>query len=168
MPVQHIGALPVGSDVVIDANIFIYALSNRSQGCKAFLERCAREDILGITTVEVINEVTHRVMLAEAVAKGFIQRENASQLRAQSSTIKILSDYWTLVSRLFSINILILGLEESRVLRASPLRKVHGLMTNDSMILAAIDEFGIGCLVTHDSDFDHIPGITVYKPTDIT
>src|SRR5712691_6969369 len=81
MPVDQIENLPVGSDVVIDANIFIYALNNQSPLCTAFLQRCASEDLLGVTTVEVINEVTHRLMLGEALAKGFIQKATASDLK---------------------------------------------------------------------------------------
>jgi predicted nucleic acid-binding protein len=35
------------------------------------------------------------------------------------------------------------------------------------LILAAMDEYGIGYLATRDDDFDHVSELTVYKPTDI-
>lgn len=37
-----------------------------SAQCRTLLERCAREEVFGVTTVEVINEVTQRLMLAIA------------------------------------------------------------------------------------------------------
>ncbi|SRR6266436_5323704 len=167
MPVDQIENLPVGSDVIIDANIFIYALSNHSPLCTAFLRRCASEDLLGVTTVEVVNEVTHRLMLGEALAKGFVQKANASELKKKPEAVKKLTDYWNFTSQIFGINVLILGLEVPRLYRAEPLRRARGMLTNDSMVLAALDEYGIGCLATADGDFDQVPGITVYKPSDI-
>src|SRR5947208_8133031 len=43
----------------------------------------------------------------------------------------------------------------------------HGLLTNDSLIVAAMEEFGIDSLATRDNDFDHISELIVYKPSDI-
>jgi predicted nucleic acid-binding protein len=167
MPVDQIENLPQGTDVLIDANIFIYALGHASPLCVAFLERCAREEVLGVTTVEVVNEVTHRLMLVEALKKNHITKEQASQLKEKPNAIKGLADYWTLASRIFALNVLILGLEVPRLQRGERMRKAHGLLTNDSMVLAAIDEYGIGSLATRDGDFDQVPGIVVYKPGDI-
>jgi predicted nucleic acid-binding protein len=47
------------------------------------------------------------------------------------------------------------------------MRSRYGVLTNDSLILAAMNEYGIGCLATRDRDFDHVAQLTVYKPTDI-
>ena len=167
MPVDQIENLPRGSDVLIDANIFIYAFGQISPLCVAFLERCAREELLGVTTVDVVNEVTHRLMLVEALKKHYISKEQASQLKGKPNVVKTLTDYWTLASRIFALNVLVLGLEVPRLHRSERMRKAHGLLTNDSMVLAAINEYGIGCLATRDRDFDQVPGITVYKPGDV-
>lgn len=167
MPTDSLPNLPAGTDVLLDANIFIYAFSNRSGECRALLERCAREEVFGVTTVEIISEVTHRMMLAEAVGTGVIQRDNVQLLRGRTADIRGLSNYWVQTSRIFHLNLLILGLEESRLQRAHEMRTMHGLLTNDSVILAAVDEYGIDCFASRDDDFDHIPGITVYKPTDL-
>lgn len=167
MPTDSLPNLHNGSDVLLDANIFIYAFTNQSRECHTLLERCAREEVFGITTVEVVNEVTHRMMLAEAVAKGVVQKENARLLRGRTEDIRGLSDYWVQTSRIFSLNVLILSLEESRLHLAHQKRAAHGLMTNDSVILAAMNEYGIEYFASRDGDFDHVPGITVYKPMDL-
>jgi predicted nucleic acid-binding protein len=167
MAVDGIENLPAGSDVVIDANIFIYAMGGTSPLSVAFLERCAREELLGVTTVEVINEVTHRLMLLEAVAKGHINKPNASALKGKPLVVRTLTDYWNFISRIFALNVLILGLEVPRLHRAERMRKAYGLLATDSLVLAALDEYGIGCLATGNGDFDHVAGITVYKPGDV-
>ncbi len=41
------------------------------------LRRCSTEAFLGITTLDVINEVAHRLMLAEAGAKHVIAEEQS-------------------------------------------------------------------------------------------
>ena len=46
-------------------------------------------------------------------------------------------------------------------------RSSYGLLTNDSLILAAMSDYGIDSLATRDGDFDHVPTLTVYKPTDV-
>ena len=46
-------------------------------------------------------------------------------------------------------------------------RSRYGLLTNDSLILAAMDEYGIGYLATRDNDFDHVSELTICKPADI-
>jgi predicted nucleic acid-binding protein len=69
MPVERLENLPAGTHLFLDANIFIYAFLGHSKQCRELLARCATEQVIGITTFDVINEVTHRMMLAEALAK---------------------------------------------------------------------------------------------------
>lgn len=44
----------------------------------------SREEVYGVTTIEAINEVTHRLMLAEALAAGVIRRARAQELRGKT------------------------------------------------------------------------------------
>ena len=80
MPAELIENLPAGTHVFIDANIFIYAFLGHSNQCRDLLGRCATEQVLGITTLEVVNEVTHRMMLAEALGTGVIKRDSVRDL----------------------------------------------------------------------------------------
>ena len=88
-------------------------------------------------------------------------------LRGKTEAIRRLGQYWAHVDKIFNLNILILKSDEHRLHRAHAMRSRHGLLTNDSLILAAMNEYGIGCLATRDGDFDHVAQLTVYKPTDI-
>jgi predicted nucleic acid-binding protein len=167
MPVEQIENLPAGSRLFLDANIFVYAFLGHSNQCRELLARCATEQVLGITTLDVVNEVTHRMMLAEALASGVIKRDRVRDLRAKWREIAKLTEYWMQTSAIFDLNILVLTSDEARLHRAQTIRARHGLLTNDSLIVAAMEEFGIRNLATRDNDFDHVSELNVYKPTDI-
>src|SRR5262245_52989709 len=143
MPPQLLSSLTAGTDVFIDANILVYGLLGGSPQCKTFLERCAREELIGISLFEIVNEATHRFMLAEAFAKGIITKENAGKLRKHFSQISSLSDYWAHTTRVLNLNLLLLPTNETIVHAAHPERSAAGLLTNDSMIVACMRDFGI-------------------------
>ena len=167
MPVERIENLPAGIRLFLDANIFVYTFLGYSNQCRELLGRCATEQVLGITTLDVVNEVTHRMMLAEALGRGVIKRDRVRDLRDKWQEIAKLTEYWTQTSAIFGLNILVLTTDEARLHRAQTIRARHGLLTNDSLIVAAMEEFGIRNLATRDNDFDHVSELMVYKPTDI-
>lgn len=100
MPAQSLAQLPSGSNVFIDANIFVYALNGVSAQCKLFLERCSREEVTGITLFEIVNEATHQFMLAEAWRKKLISTLTPRELRTKFKAIAALTDYWTETERI--------------------------------------------------------------------
>ena len=65
------------------------------------------------------------------------------------------------------MNLILLDFDEPRFRRAQIMRERHGLLTNDSLILAAAESYGIANLATRDEDFDEVPWLTVFKPGDI-
>ncbi|MGH8011382.1 MAG: type II toxin-antitoxin system VapC family toxin [Candidatus Binataceae bacterium] len=167
MPVAPLDSIASGADILLDANILIYALTESSEQCRRLLGRCASEELCGVTTVEIVNETCHRLMLAEALHAGLISAAQAKLLRAKRTAIPSFSEYWTKTKQLFGLGFLVIGLEEQRVRRAHEMRKRYALLTNDSLIIAAADEYGIRGLASNDADFDDIPWLTVYKPGDI-
>jgi predicted nucleic acid-binding protein len=146
----------------------VYALTGQSADCADLLRRCVAADVSGFVTIDALADTCHRLMLHEAFRKGLINRQNASSLQGKHFVIASLDEYWTKVRSLSAGGFAILPLDEYRFHRAHALRERHGLMTNDSILLAAADVFGINALATNDSDFDAVDWVTVYKPTDIT
>ena len=166
--VRDLLELADGSNVLVDANVFINALNGTSPQCIRLLDRCVREKVSGLTTIETVNEACHRLMLLEAVGTGVISRHSASLLKRKPEAVKKLRRYWELTRTIFDdLNLAIIPLDEPRVRRADEIRTRYGLLTNDSMLIAAAREYEIDCIASHDSDFDDIDGITVYKPRDI-
>jgi predicted nucleic acid-binding protein len=162
-----ISALPHGSLVFVDSNIFIYGLLRESQQCAHFLERCHRQELRGATTLEVVGEVCHRLMLKEAFDAGAINRLNALALKRKRDAIRGLRKYWDLTARIFELNLALLPSDEPRHRGAQQARIKYGLLTNDSLVVAACFENGIDSLATRDADFDRIAGLTVYRPADV-
>jgi predicted nucleic acid-binding protein len=167
MPALPLPSVPDGTNLFLDANILIYGLSGQSAECRHLLEKCSREEVTGISMYEVINNATHRFMLMEVHARGLISKPKPSDLKGNCRVIRQLTDYWEKTVRLLNLNLLLIGLDEPMIRAAEPERQSGCLLTNDSMIVACMRSWGIGALATNDTDFERVPGITVYKPHDI-
>ncbi|MGO8816233.1 MAG: type II toxin-antitoxin system VapC family toxin [Terriglobia bacterium] len=167
MAVESLPNLPDRSFVFIDANVFIYALTSQSAQCRQLFERCLREEVTGIALFETVNEVTHRFMIAEALSKGLITAGGAKALRNKFQQIPTLTDYWLNTQRMLALNLLFMPVNEAIIGNAQAVRQEAGLLTNDSMIVAGMREYGLFFLATNDSDFERVRGITVFKPTDL-
>jgi hypothetical protein len=61
--------------------------------------RCASEQVFGITILEVVSEVTHRLMVAEALGTGVIKRDRVRDLRGKRREIAKLTEYWEVRKR---------------------------------------------------------------------
>jgi predicted nucleic acid-binding protein len=162
-----LSALAMGAGILIDANIFIYALTGRSLQCRELLERSQSGHLAAVTTIEVINEICHRLMLLEALERRVIDRISAAALRSKANEIASLTSYWKRIERVFDLNLTVLTLDESRVRRAHRLRSAHGLLTNDSLVAAAAEERGIRNLASSDRDFERVGWLSLYRPIDL-
>jgi predicted nucleic acid-binding protein len=167
MAVAPLANLPDRSFVIIDANIFIYALAGQSGECRHLLERCLREEVTGLALYETVNEVTHRLMIAEALSKGLITAGGAKALRNKFPQIPALTDYWQDTQRMLALNLLSMPVNEAIISAAQAVRREAGLLTNDSMIVAGMREYGLSFLASSDSDFERVRDITVFKPSDL-
>ncbi|MCX6909620.1 MAG: type II toxin-antitoxin system VapC family toxin [Verrucomicrobia bacterium] len=167
MPFQPLSQIPNGSDVFLDANVLIYALNGQSKECYGLLERCSREEVTGICLFEVVNEATHRFMLAEALTKNLIAKPTSRELEKKPDVVKQLTDYWQQTQRILNLNLLLLSTDDSIVRGAQAERQGAGLLTNDSMIVSCMRNYGIGALATNDQGFGRVGNITVYRPADL-
>ncbi|SRR6266403_956401 len=162
-------AIPDGSNLLIDTNIFVYGLTAKSAECKTLLERCSREEVFGMTLFEVVHEATHDFMRGEAKAKGLFNamEKGAKYLAKHPEQVKLLSDYWANTQRLLALNILFLEMKKDIVIGAQAERTNAGLLTIDSIIVAAMREYGISRIATNDKQFETVVGISVFAPTDV-
>jgi len=79
---ESLNSVPDGSDLLIDANVFVYGLTSQSAQCRTLLEPSSQEHICGITIFEILHETTHKFMIAEAIQKGVFagQQEKARDI----------------------------------------------------------------------------------------
>lgn len=168
MPAQPLPSVPAGSDIFIDTNILMYGLTGQSAQCTAFLDRCSRGEITGITLFLVVNEATHTLMLGEAFSKGLIRKRSSRGLRQNHHVIPQLADYWADTQRILSLNVLFVESDEPMLRSAQQERHAAHLLTNDSIIVSCMRQYGVGLLATADIDFDRVTGITIFRPDDLS
>lgn len=157
-----------GDGIFIDANIFIYNFGARSPECRDLLLRCAKGDLSGYTLTSVLAEVLHRLMIAEAIEKAHINEKNPlRKLRENPEIIKKLTTYIKNVEKISEMNIKIIALTNELIKKSAKIRHTEGLLTNDSLVVAALKDLRLVNLATNDNDFDCIKWLTVFKPSDL-
>lgn len=165
---MKLDALPSGNLVFVDANIFIYHFTATSPSCHQFLVRCSSGELHAITSLPVLLEVAHRLMVIEAQQKKLVRGPNPAQKLARSpGIVKKLHLYeeWTL-------GIPRMGVELEEVtftdfLVSADIRRKTGLLTLDSLILAAMSRLKISNLASGDQAFSEVEGIKLFSPEDI-
>jgi predicted nucleic acid-binding protein len=160
--------IPAGQRVFLDATIFIYHFARASMQCRRLLERCERADLAGVTSAIVLAETTHRLMMIEAVVDGHVAASGvARKLRERPDLVRKLGRYQRQVESIAGWGIEVRPLDLGRWLRSADARSGHGLLTNDSLIVATMSDEGIDVLATADRDFERVEGVRVFRPTDV-
>ena len=85
-------------------------------------------------------------------------------LRRHPTDIQRLVQYRRSLDDLLAIPLPILSVTGSQVSRAADLSRLHGLLTNDALVVAVMQDHGLTHLASNDADFDRVPGITRYAP----
>ncbi|MCS6858858.1 MAG: PIN domain-containing protein [Abditibacteriales bacterium] len=160
--------IPSGAQVMIDANIFLYAHEDDptlGPPCEDFLRRVAQGDVEGYTATSIIAEVTHRVMCSEAIrVHGLTPRNVVATLKSQPDLVKSLTEHLTLVEHILAMNVVILSVTRDVLITSRSYRQTHGFLSNDSLTLAVMEAHGLTALATHNGDFDRVPTVPTYKP----
>jgi predicted nucleic acid-binding protein len=68
------------------------------------------------------------------------------------------------IDELAAIPLTILPVNGGHVSGAADLSILFGLLTNDALVVAVMQDNGINALASLDADFDRVPGITRYAP----
>lgn len=161
-------SLPSGSLVFIDANIFIYYFTGTSPSCHQLLVRCSSGDLHGVTSLPVLLEVAHRLMVFEAQQKRLVRGANPGQKLAHSpAVVRKLHLYgeWTLAIPGMGIEVEEVSFADLIV--SMEMRQKTGLLTLDSLILAVISRLKIPNLASADQAFLEAEGIKLFSPGDI-
>ncbi len=165
--------LPTGTSVFVDTNIFFLHFRGNSATCSAFIDRIARGDVTAYVNTQVLSDLLHKLMLAEACVKHFIGQQSATQLKAllksNRSIATGLVDYQTQFENTLSIGLKVLRITRSLLVKTKIERCNHGLMTGDSLHVGNMNHHPIQIrdIATYDGDFAHISNITVWGPLDV-
>lgn len=156
----------------MDTNIFDLYYRGKSDSCKRFLHRVQKGEVTAYVNLLVLTDLNHKLMLAEAYQKGYINRLNAAHLKDQleknRSLMQYLVTHQTHLEEVLTL-VKILPLDSQLLVDTQQERQDYGLMTTDSLHLGSMNRHSppLTNLVTYDSDFEHIAGLTIWKPMDV-
>ncbi|MFN0123709.1 MAG: type II toxin-antitoxin system VapC family toxin [Blastocatellia bacterium] len=165
MDINH---LPAGTNCLVDTNIFLYHLAAQSNDCRQFLTRLGRGEISACVTTSIIGEMLHKRMVIEAVNTGLISNSKPfEKLKRQPHLITQLSVYITEINHLLQLPVTVIEVTADDINWSHAVRRAYGLLVTDSLNLACAVRRGITDIVTHDTDFLHVPKLKIWQPTDI-
>jgi predicted nucleic acid-binding protein len=156
------------SIVLIDANIILYTIRNKSNQCKGLIRRCAEGEIYGVMTPHIIAEVMHRLMIAEARENGWIEGTNpARRLSEQPERVKMLFRYEQAIKNLFATGIRCEPVEKEDIIATLRVQRESGLLTNDALLVAVSERLRIQAIASADNTFTRVRGVILYSPNDL-
>jgi predicted nucleic acid-binding protein len=161
--------IPYHAQVFLDANILVYYFTPEpglGPACQRLLERANKlQDLTVCTSTHVLSEMAHRMMLLEAAQTfGWPISGTLRRLAKHPAEIKKLKRFRQAVDEVPQLGIEILPNQPHLLPLAAGLSQLHGLFSNDALIVATMQDEAIVHLASHDSDFDRVPGITRYGP----
>ncbi len=157
-----------GEKVFIDSKVFIYHFTGVSEESTLFLRRCEEEELTGLTGINIVIEVLHRLMMIEAVTKELVQPGDvAKKLKNKPEIVKQLTEYETNTLSIMDMGIEVLSLSVETIKASLQFRRESRLLISDSLTVAMMDMEDIINLATLDKDFTRIEEINVYGPDDI-
>jgi predicted nucleic acid-binding protein len=183
MPEQDLNDVPDGSSLFVDTNIFHFAFQGKSRACADFIGRVARGEVEAYVNIQVLSDLLHQLMMAEARQKGCIgnKSSNPQELKKylkdcrSKKLVYPLTDYQTQFESLISLGLRVLPIDERLLITTKAQREQYYLMTGDSLHLGTMTRRKVNRrpsplqdIATYDGDFAHIAGVTVWKPMDIS
>lgn len=158
--------VPTGSRIFIDSNIFIYHFLGLEDSCTQLLARIEEEEVKGFTSVIVLAEVWHRLMVAECIEMYKVSpRKATSYLKSNPEKVKKLTRCQEAISSIPKMKISIWSLTRKAFSLAQTISQEYGLLTNDSLNLALMRQHRIKNIATNDTDFQRVKNINFWKPS---
>ena len=166
---MNLDDIPTGSLCVIDTNVLLYAEQGVSGQAQRLLRRCAEGELTGTLPQTVWQELTHKLMLAEAMMKHGISGGNpAARLSGRPEIIRSLDLYRRKIRALVHLGLRFERCEQGDLVQSAfELQKRYGLLTNDSVVLAVAIRLEADYLVSSDKGFQPVEEIDVLAPSDL-
>ncbi len=162
--------LPADAIVFVDANILAYHYTGipgpLHDAATDFLINIQRRRIHAYTSVIVVAEVIHRVLVSKAVMDlGVPPRQAAEYLKRHPEKVIGLQHGLNVPSDIYRrFGISIEPVTRRELHAARPICERYGLMTNDSLVVSTMQSLKIRNLVTNDPDFERVREIAVWRP----
>ena len=157
-----------GAGVFVDANVFVYHFVGASPECTELLRRCEIGEVEGSTSALVLAEVCHRLMMLEAVERRLVALGNvARKLARRPDVVRQLAIHDASIQAIPAMGIEIVGVTEATVRLGLRHQSRYGLLTNDSLVVASMQQRGVRLLATADRRLAVVDEVEIRVPADL-
>lgn len=148
---MNLSDLPRGERIFIDANIFlseIFEEEDTVKSCTKFLNRIKNDEMDGFSSVIVLNEIFHRVAIAQAHESfGISLSRVVTFLKDNPDKFRSMDKPWEAIQNILKIpNLSILEVDVDILTDGLRLSKLYGLLSSDSLHLAVMKAHNIEIL----------------------
>lgn len=107
-------------------------------------------------------------MMIEAVSRGLVEPGNvAMKLRSKPAIVRKLSAYQEQLDRIPMMGIEVRPVDLPVFHRSRSARATHGLLTNDSLVIASAEMANVDGIATADRDFRRVKELDTFFPGDL-
>lgn len=157
-----------GTVVGLDANIFLYVATNNkkySNSCTHLFGRIRDGEIIGVTSVIILDEVVYKIMLFEVMEKcGVGLKEASSILKNKPEIIKNLEKPKRILQDIIAMGVEIKPLDVNMMIYAEEISREYLHKPHDAILVATLKKFGVNNIFTNDLDFERIEGFNIWRP----
>jgi len=169
MNCYKLSSISSNAKVLFDTNIFVYsALDHPEYGesCTQAFQRVESKEIKGYVPTIVLNELLHRLMIAEVIKKELARntREVLKLLKHDKSIIPSLNICWQEIDKIFASEFTVLEDMPNIFRKAIQISREYSLLSSDAYIASFANVYGITNIATNDTDFESVRWIKVWKP----
>jgi uncharacterized protein len=158
--------VPPDERVFIDTNIFLYSVFEHAiygKSCREFLKRVENGEIKGFASDLVLNEVFHKLMVAEIAEIEGIDANNVTRLiKREPEIIGELKRVWAEMELISGFGISLLN--TTTYPEFVRLSREYLLTAADAAHLAAMEANGIVSMASNDRDFTRVPWLRLWRP----
>lgn len=160
--------LPASAAVFVDANTLVYHFEPHPQfgpACTDLLERIENGELDGFISSHLVTEMAHRLMTLEACATfGWPFAGIAQRLKRDPARVQSLVRFRQAVQEVPGLGIQNLSIPPALLDAGAAVSQQFGLLSNDALAVAVMEQNGLTNLASNDADFDRVPWITRYAP----
>jgi predicted nucleic acid-binding protein len=133
--------------------------------CSAFLRRIEDHALQGFTSLSVVSEVLHRLMIIEATETLSVEpRQAVRYLKEHPAEVKKLAKHVLVPGKIQALGVHILAPTLEDLLTSQEGKLTFGFLTNDALHLAVMTRHRLMHLATNDPDFERVESLKVWRP----
>jgi len=154
--------------VLLDANILIYGILDKSEQCARLLRRCTSKDVIGVIGLPHFAEVMHRLMMFEARENEWVSGGNpVKMLSERPERVRVMTRYADAIKGLLASGFSFEPTVKEDFFSALSFQRQYGMMTNDALLAALADRMRIQAIASADRTFANLHGVILYTPDDL-